>query len=285
MRPPKRPEMPFLALELERFMGVASRGTSFSTMTMSSSAALDLDFLCDDLLSGTGAASTGSTITISSSSAAWRDLFLRLLPIPRILAALDDIPGMSSAGGDMRPPDISTDGRRELDLLGRFSRVDFDRDTGGVLWNTLGTRGATRFEAALSRALGRSVLSEDDPFDEVLSSRSFLSDLDRLSSDLTLEDLGSLSLGAADHMPHDEPPSRLILVRSFLPDRTGSAGGGGGGMGGSGAGGGGGASMGMSRDFLLFLLFFGDDISTTSMISSSSSSGKLPGIPFCLWEK
>ncbi|KAK7969243.1 hypothetical protein PG988_008316 [Apiospora saccharicola] len=46
--------------------------------------------------------------------------------------------GSSSRGGDPRPPDISNECRRELDFPPRrLSRVDIERDNGGVLLNML----------------------------------------------------------------------------------------------------------------------------------------------------
>lgn len=230
--------------------------------------------------------SASPTITMSSSSS----FLLRLLPdlerpgpalarpapTPRTLAALADI---SSGGGLARPPFMSTECLRELDLLEpwRFSRVGIERDRGGVLAKTLANR------AGWSLALGLSVPSEPEPLDG-----GGISTFSALSADDLFLELGSFSgldldggfgslSGAAVHVPHDDEPSRLTLGLSFLDKRTaagviigvsGNAGDGGSGT----AGGGGGRSIisGEALGRLDFLLLFGVDMSTTWTISSSS---------------
>jgi len=162
----------------------------------------------------------------------------------------------------------------------RFSRVDTERESGGVLAKTLGNR------LAASLTFGLSALSDPEPLEEGFSAFSVLSAdeadffralLDSFSG-LDFEDVFFASLvGAADHIPHDDDPSRLTFGRSFFDDRTaagaiiGGASGTAGGGGGTGGGGGGGTSMtsGGAEVFLDFLLFFGGDISTISTISSS----------------
>ncbi len=130
---------------------------------------------------------------------------------------------------------MSTEWRRELDFPlapGRFSRVDMERDSGGVLVKTLATRAAASLERTFSP------LSEEEPFEESFSS---------LSPDGFFLALGSFSLGFEDdffasltgvavfHIPQDEP-SRLIFGRSFFRDLI--SGGGGGASGTAGGGGG-----------------------------------------------
>jgi hypothetical protein len=174
---------------------------------------------------------------------------------------------------------MSTECLRELGLLApcRFSRVDIERESGGVLAKTLGSR------AGVSLAFGLSALSEPDPLDEGLSAFSALSAVEDFfralgsfsALGLDADFFGSL-VGVAVHIPHEEEPSRLTLGRSFLDERTaagvmaGGASGTAGGGGGTGGGGGGTSTIsGGAEAFLDFLLFFGGDMSTIWTISSS----------------
>jgi len=282
MSPLKRPANPdFLEADSPRFRGV-SEGPPASTMTRSSSWGL-----LERRLSRLGAGVSGSsapTMTISSSSGetTLRAFFLLLdLSTPRILAALDDISGSSSGGGDARPC-MSTEWRRDDDfplMLARLSRVDMEREMGGVLVNMLDIRTLPGVFSALS---ARSALSEPESFEEDLSADRFDVVLSVFGLD---EDLGSSLRGAAFHRAH-EAASSFILGRSFL-DGLGSGGGVSGASGtGGGGGGGGGASSAADLDllFLLFFLSFAAMSTTTAWDSSSSSSaGKLPGSSDDLW--
>jgi hypothetical protein len=151
--------------------------------------------------------------------------------------------------------------------------------------------------------LGLSALSEPEPLEEGLSALSAFSALSADEdgffralmdsfSGLAFEGVffGSLA-GVADHIPHDDEPSRLTFVRSFFADRTtagviiggtimgdtikgGASGTAGGGGGTAGRGGGGTTSI-ISvavvavETLFDFLLLFGGDMSTISTISSS----------------
>ena len=108
-------------------------------------------------------------------------------------------------------------------MLVYLSRVDIERERGGVLWKTLLMRG---IEIGGGGALLSccSALSEAEPLEDIFSSLSLL---DLLPSVLDLDDFFSSFTGDADHAPHDEPPSRLILARSFLEDLDSAAGDGG----------------------------------------------------------
>lgn len=236
-----------------------------------------------------------------SSSSGARELFFRLVfglleppfsPTPRILAALELIGGNSSRGGEIMPLLMSIECRREDDLpsLWRFSRVEADREIGGVLAKTLasfGRAGVSFF------SLGSALSDDEDPFADDLSSfsgdRDFLSRLGS-SEGFALDDFFSFSRGVdAVHIPQLDPPSRFILGRSFFSFLTSTTIGGGIGASGTAGGGGGmggGGGIAASSDLLLddFLPDFfvlGGDMSITSTISSgcsSSSTGKLPGM-------
>lgn len=182
----------------------------------------------------------------------------------------------------MRSPFISTECLRELDFPlapWRFSRVDTERERGGVLAKTLGKR------PGVSLARGLSALSEPEPFEDGFSALSaeddaFFLELMGSFSALDLDDdfFGSL-VGVAVHMPHDDEPSRLTFGRSFLDERTaagvimggggGASGTAGGGIGTGGGGGGKSLASGDAEAFLDFLLFRSEDISTIWTISSS----------------
>lgn len=215
------------------------------------------------------------------------------LPTPNIFAAFEGISGTASGGGVTIPCDMSTECRRELSfplVLARLSRVDIDRESGGVLAKTLESLGVAFDEDSFGVRSILSVLSWVEPRDEVFSSLSpdddvvvvrFFLELDDSFSAFDFdEDFFSSPRGVADHMPHDEP-SRDIFGRSFFEEDFGSGGGGGAsGTAGGGMGAGGGTGRADEPAFLLFLLdFLSVGISTIATISSSSSSGKLPGRP------
>lgn len=171
---------------------------------------------------------------------------------------------------------MSTECLRELDLVPeRFSRVDKDRESGGVLAKTLESRAGVG--ASLERAF--SFLSEDDDLSSPFSAEAdFFRELDSFSG-LDLDGFFGSLVGVAVHIPHEEEPSRLILGRSFLEDLASAGGEGGesgtaGGGGGAGGGGESSTAWGVAEAFLDFLPdFFCGAMSTTSMISSSSSNG------------
>jgi len=218
------------------------------------------------------------------------DLLLEIFAgvIPSIFAALADISGGASGGGDIIPdPWITADWRLEclLWLLVRFSETDLDLDNGGALLNM--------FESPLDIG-DRSALSDEESFEEPFSSDDFLTDFERfksesldffnsfageVSSDLrSLDDLFSSFRGAAPHAPQEEP-SRTTRGRSFFEDDLRSGG----------VGGPAGStfsltgSLSLLLDLLFLLDFFSSDMSTISTISSSGrSGGKLPGTSFGL---
>ena len=114
---------------------------------------------------------------------------------------------------------MSTECRREPDLvpkLARLSRVEADREMGGVLVKMLANLGG--FCNSLDRS---SFSARSEPIEDVFSSLStgegdfFFLVLDSLSG-LDLEDVFLSSFrGVADHAPQDDP-SLVILGRSFL---------------------------------------------------------------------